>query len=153
MAEKRYLAFTTAELLCVLLIIAAISLSSLALVTRSDEMIITEEAESLREWLSEAILTAAHDRTSFKIYVTEPQRHRTELVLIPYEGSSKLKTDTWRSEKTWVQGGIPKELAFSGEWHTMTPAVTFAVRPPEGISKILYVKISGAGYVSMTNKK
>ena len=143
-----------AELLCALAIISALSLCALLPVARSEADIVTEEAESLHDWLFEKMLEASHEGSSYKIDITESKKNRIELVLRHTDGPRYLETEKWRAENTWVRAvGTTKEMAFNGVWHTMSPAVTFMIRPDIGVSKILYVIISGAGRIRISDKR
>lgn len=86
-----------AELLCALAIISALSLCALLPVARSEADIVTEEAESLHDWLFEKMLEASHEGSSYKIDITEPKKNRIELVLRHTDGPRYLETENWRA--------------------------------------------------------
>ena len=155
MKERR--AFSLAELVAAFAIIAVLT-GCAALLYRVHSVTVEEGADELAAWVLEKTVRAQLEESAFSIQVpTGPKKSGNPVTLYWLSGRNKDKQETYRADGVVIYDisnvGANIKKTFSGEWQTMTPAATICVEPPLRVGKKLYVIISGAGMVRVSNTR
>lgn len=155
MKERR--AFSLAELVAAFAIITALT-GCAALLYSVHSVTVEEGADELVAWILEKTVRAQLEESSFTIHVPNtPKKSGNAITLYWLSGRNKDKREIYRADGVVIYDisnvGANTQKTFSGEWQTLTPAATICVEPQLRVGKKLYVIISGAGMVRVSNTR
>lgn len=107
------------------------------------------EAESLALWLSNKMTRAQLEGTGFKIIASKHGSKTMDLTLVRDRAVGDAGPETYRPKRALLENGNGKSVfVYDEAWHTLTPAMTLLVRPPDGTRRgSCAVTVSGLGFV------
>ena len=152
---KKHFAFTLIELIIALaIVLIAVSVTAVSYRFENADKQIQYEAESLSHWFSERMALADSFSASWTLYISYGDNNERNLRLQWNTGPMCGKYERYELAtacRLMEVSGTSGSTVYSGEWHTMTPALTVTVYPPEGMTAQKYRKVvvSGQGYVSI----
>ena len=149
---KRRRAFTLTEILFVIIIISSLAATIFIFPSvegENEKRKVRDEAQNLALWLDKSISWAARNRADFRLIVSDNDitNHK---IRIEWLGADRKSEAYLCKNARLYYSNIGTELNFSGTWFSMTPAATFTVRSKKNADVRFYVKISGTGYISVS---
>ncbi|MDL2297834.1 type II secretion system GspH family protein [Synergistaceae bacterium OttesenSCG-928-D05] len=151
MRRTRKKGFTLVETFFVVAVMGAL-LSCIFLIGSGGEReseLLKREADGLAIWLSNKITQAQMQNCGFSVQLSQWQPYNYEIRLRWLDGSNKV--EVYKTQKVRLANqNASWNFTYSGEWHTVTPAVTFRILSKDGSNAPgIPVSLSGLGYVSV----
>lgn len=144
--------FTLIETLCAALVIGILACAAMPVFRGRDEMLVVrEEAENLRAWLSSRMAQTARDGAEFRLTIDE-NRTTQELgfTLQWYGGPRDLDKETYTASRAMImRDSLARTHSFDGKWFTLTPAASFIIRSRKDSGAAVVLTVSGTGYVGI----
>jgi prepilin-type N-terminal cleavage/methylation domain-containing protein len=144
-------AFSLAELLVVLAVIAALA-GCAAFVAVNLTTNLDREAEDLAAWLTERLTRAQTEGSSFTLLISRKAAdNNMSMTLIWLTGRGKGERESYENDRVFMydQARIMSRT-YNGAWQTLTPALTVCVEPLSRRGAKLYVKVSGEGRINVS---
>ena len=144
--------FSLAELLCAALALCVLAgAAALSFRNTGERLIVLEEAEELRAWLSSRMAQAAREGAEFKLIIdADKATQELGFTIEWYGGPRDLETETYASGRAAIErDSLANEHTFDGEWFTLTPAASFIIRSRRERDIAALVTVSGVGYVDV----
>jgi len=136
--RKGYTLISTLFAVSLLLTLASYTACSFA-DSRNPGYYTKKDSRELKLWLGERMAMADAAGANFTVtYYTDKIR------LVWTSGSRYAKDEYFRPEKCKLYSGTQGECVYSGQWHTMTPAVIYSLTYKSSTQK---VTVSGQGYL------
>lgn len=144
--------FSLAELLCAALALCVLAgAAALSFRDTGERLIVLEEAEELRAWLSSRMAQAARESAEFKLIIdADKTTQELGFTIEWYGGPRDLETETYAPGRAAIErDSLANEHTFDGEWFTLTPAASFIIRSRRERDIAALVTVSGVGYVDV----
>ncbi len=144
--------FSLVELLCAALALCVLAgAAALTFRGRDERLVVREEAEDLRAWLSSRMAQAAREGADFRLAIYEDKTtQELGFTLQWFGGPRDLDTETYSAGRAMIKrDSLAHTHAFDGEWFTLTPAASFIIRSRRDYGAAVVLTVSGTGYVSV----
>lgn len=144
--------FSLVELLCAALALCVLAgAAALTFRGRDERLVVREEVEDLRAWLSSRMAQAAREGADFRLEIDEDETtQELGFTLQWFGGPRDLDTETYSAGRAMIKrDSLAHTHAFDGEWFTLTPAASFIIRSRRDYDAAVVLTVSGTGYVSV----